>query len=498
MAGEPIELSKQDDETGPVAVAVLALLGGALSGYLFTGLSAKIFDFAGDNEFNGWVFVPSFFGLPMIVLFNIGIGSVRPLLRLALALVGAVLASALFLFVSGDGVSYTWKAPRDWPRDVRALGSWTSGDIVVRVRPDAVEGYRFATGEFAWQWTPPGRESVCAMSAEVGDGTGLISHSVGGKSCDTMVALDLASGKARWTTDVHSAVQYDQHLPTPGKLAIAGQTAVVQEQGRWRGVNLADGKTTWHAAIKDGCKPVQVAGGPGSVVTVTSCTRDSSFVLRSLTPQDGRERMHANLPVTSNLEHVAVLSTDPPTLWVDEHYQRGTHAVLSYDPDGKVRSTIPTSAPEYDLHIELGDTLRTPFRARPGRAAVVVGDTLIATAVKPHDISYSHVSEKGGKSRTVRHGKGRLVAYSLADGSFRWMADLDDEVNGLAVDSDAVWALTRKRLVRVDIPTGRRTSTLTIRSDERTKAAYLWAADGRFVIVAEDGTDRYPPAVGLH
>ncbi|MFE4424115.1 hypothetical protein [Streptomyces sp. NPDC056817] len=66
------------------------------------------------------------------------------------------------------------------------------------------------------------------------------------------------------------------------------------------------------------------------------------------------------------------------------------------------------------------------------------------------------------------------------------------------MDGDAVWALTRKRLVRVDIPTGRRTSTLTIRSDERTKAAYLWAADGRFVIVAEDGTDRYPPAVGLH
>ncbi|MFE9313454.1 hypothetical protein ACFYM5_38855 [Streptomyces sp. NPDC006706] len=78
------------------------------------------------------------------------------------------------------------------------------------------------------------------MSAEVGDGTGLISHSVGGKSCDTVVALDLANGQARWTTDVHSAVQYDEHLPTPGKLAIAGQTAVVQEQGRWRGVNLAE------------------------------------------------------------------------------------------------------------------------------------------------------------------------------------------------------------------------------------------------------------------
>ncbi|MFJ6565743.1 PQQ-binding-like beta-propeller repeat protein [Streptomyces sp. NPDC091412] len=286
--------------------------------------------------------------------------------RAVALVIGSLLAVGAFRLFGGEGIDVVWRAPSDRPSDVRAVGSWLSGDVVVRARPDAVVGYRAATGEVAWQWSPPGRDTVCGMSEVVADGVGLLGHGAADKPCGTVVALDLATGRPRWSIDADAPVRYGETVHS-GVLAIAGKTAVVQEPDGWRGLSMADGRTMWRTAAGKDCAPVHLAGGPSTVVTVTKC-EDHPPVLRTLRPADGWQGMRADLPVTTHLKNVAVLSTDPVTLWVDEAGSRGTHAVLGYDPSGRVRSTIPLAQAEYDLQIPAHGYESADFAVRPAYA----------------------------------------------------------------------------------------------------------------------------------
>ncbi|WP_370154019.1 hypothetical protein [Streptacidiphilus sp. EB129] len=76
-------------------------------------------------------------------------------------------------------------------------------------------------------------------------------------------------------------------------------------------------------------------------------------MLRTLSALDGHQRLRTTLPVSSDLTHLAVLSTAPLTAWVDEAAARGTHAVISFDTTGHTRATIPT-VDQYTLDITLG------------------------------------------------------------------------------------------------------------------------------------------------
>ncbi|MGW4825055.1 hypothetical protein ACWEP4_40635 [Streptomyces sp. NPDC004227] len=141
-------------------------------------------------------------------------------------------------------------------------------------------------------------------------------------------------------------------------------------------------------------------------------------------------------------------------------------------------------------------TLSTPlyaFTARPVRGALVVGDVLVAAAVKPGD---RHVYGNGRWGPSVGYD-GRLVAYSLTDGTRAWTAELDNKAQGLAVDGTALWALTDDDLTRIDPRTGHRTSNLSIHGARPHDPVQLWARDGLFACVAADGTDDYSPVLVL-
>ncbi|MFJ2580418.1 PQQ-binding-like beta-propeller repeat protein [Kitasatospora aureofaciens] len=416
----------------------------------------------------------------------------HPRLGLPSAAVGALLGLGVFVLFAGQGLNDAWTAPLDRPSDVRAVGSWTSGDLVVRARPDQVVAYRVATGEVAWRWTPPAEDSVCAMSRETGHGIGLLGHGGHDRPCAGVVALDLPSGAARWTAQLDAPVRIGD-AAAPGPLAIAGDRAVLQDNGGWRALNLADGSAVWRSVPDAGCSPLSVAGGPDSVVTVAQCT-SAAPVLRTLAPQDGREQLRDVLPLANGLKDVAVLSTDPLTVRADEQGDRGTHAVLSFDRSGHVRSTIPVSGDEYDLDVLLGGAIPWhSFTARPLYGAVVVGDLLVVPAEKPGDVTIG-----AGKNRT-RSATGRLVAYSLADGSKRWTSGLDDHVTGLVVDGAYVWTMSGNTLTRIDAATGHQGTSFAINGTESDYPVDLSVSGtGRFTVVAEDGTSGEPPVRGLH
>ncbi|MFD8751176.1 PQQ-binding-like beta-propeller repeat protein [Kitasatospora sp. NPDC059577] len=447
---------------------------------------------------------------------------IHPRRGLPSAALGALLGFGIFVLFAGDGLNDSWKAPLDRPSTTRALGSWTAGGLVVRVRPDLVVAYRSGTGAVVWRWSPPGNDSVCAMSRGIGQGgtgpggagqpgagqpgagqpgagqdgaatggVGLIGHSPHDKPCAAVTALDLADGREGWTAAVDAPAR-DGDAAAPDVVVVAGQQAVLQEKGGWRAVRLTDGGAVWRTAVDAGCSPLQVAGGAADVVAVAQCG-EAPPVLRSLVAADGQERSRIALPVEGGLKNLAVVSVDPLTVWVDAQGERGTHAVLSYDRAGRPRASIPVSGEEYDLDVMLGGLHAfDEFDARPLFGGVVVGDLFIVPGEKPGDVSIS-----GGKHPS-RSATGRLVAYSLADGGQRWTAGLDDQVTGLVVDGTAVWAMTRTRITRVDTATGRRSAEMDVNGTASLYPVDLSASGpGRFTVVAEDGTRDEPPVRGM-
>ncbi|MEV7770729.1 PQQ-binding-like beta-propeller repeat protein [Kitasatospora sp. NPDC086791] len=490
------------------------VIAGGVLGAMFASMGLAVL-FGPTNGFGGDSL--GYMGIISILgLMPCGAGFVwaliHPRFGLPSAAVGALLGLGIFVTFAGDGLDDSWTAPLDRPSTTRAVGSWTAGDLVVRVRPDLVVAYRSATGAVVWRWSPPGEDSVCAMSRGIGQGgagqsaagqggagqsaagpggIGLIGHSPHDKPCAAVTALDLSDGREGWTTAVDAPAR-DGDAAAPDVVAVAGQQAVLQEKGGWRAVRLTDGGTAWRTTVDPGCAPLQVAGGAADVVTVAQCG-EAAPVLRSLAAADGQERSRIALPAAGGLKNLAVVSVEPLAVWVDAQGERGTHAVLSYDRAGRQRASIPVSGEEYDLDVMLGGLHAfDEFDARPLFGGVVVGDLFIVPGEKPGDV---RISDGRHPSRSAT---GRLVAYSLADGGQRWTAGLDDQVTGLVVDGTSVWAMTRARITRVDTATGRRSAEMDVNGTASLYPVDLSASgSGRFTVVAEDGTRDEPPVRGM-
>ncbi|MEU3521727.1 PQQ-binding-like beta-propeller repeat protein [Streptomyces sp. NPDC006654] len=396
---------------------------------------------------------------------------------------GALLAALDYWVADFEQMTPVWTAPADHPAGARAVGDWLDGGLVVRARSDQVVAYRVATGAVAWRWSPPGTDVVCAMSRETGSGTGLVGYAHQEDPCLTAAAVNLATGTTRWTARLADPQDDTVDLAEgPGRMAVAGDVAVLHDARGWYASGLSDGHTRWRAPSGPGCMPLIAGGGPGVVVTVDRCPHGAPR-LTVMTAATGHIRWQAGLPVAGDLDHLAILSTAPVTVWTDEHATRGLHAVLSYGDDGRLRARIPLSQSDMDLRIPLTD-LPDIFPVRPAYGAVTVGDTLVTSSEKPGDIHYSRDAHG-----PVRTAKGRLVAFSLTTGARLWTSPLDDHANGIAADGGGVWALTIDNAVRVDAATGHRTDSYILRDVWQVDQADLWHnLAGYLVIVCEDGT----------
>ncbi|MEU4114529.1 PQQ-binding-like beta-propeller repeat protein [Kitasatospora sp. NPDC028055] len=471
-----------------------AVLTGGVLGALFASMGLAVL-FGPANGFGG-ASLGYLGAISILGLLPCGAGFVWALIHprrgLPAAAVGTVLGLGVFFCFAGDGLNDSWKAPADHPATVRAVGSWTNGSLVVRVRPDQVVAYRSGGGSVAWQWTPPGSDSVCTMSRGIGaGGIGLVGHSPHGKPCAAVTALDLADGKQGWTATVNAPAR-DGDSADSDLVAVAGAQAVLQGIDGWRAVRLTDGQELWRSAPDAGCTPIEVAGGDQDVVTAAACG-DGTAVVRTLVPGDGQGRTRAAMAAEGGLKNFMVVSVDPLTVWVDAQAERGTHAVLSFDRTGRRRAEIPVSGDEYDLDVMLGGVHAfDEFTARPLLGGMVVGDLFIVPGERQGDVSIS------GGPHPSRTATGRLVAYSLADGTKQWTAGLDDQVTGVLVDGTSVWAMTRDKLTRIDAATGRQSRELDVNDTASLYPVDLSVA-GReqFTVVAEDGTRDEPPVRGI-
>ncbi|OXY97215.1 hypothetical protein BEK98_09810 [Streptomyces diastatochromogenes] len=473
---------------------LLALPFGTFGTGLTVGSVLTFGDLSGRGP--GWFALVGLFGtLFTIPLLARAIGTDRRFALVGL-LAGGVLCAGLMYAVTGEDAPTVWRAAHDDPGSAKAVGSWRDGDLVVRVRLDRLTAYRVPDGTVAWRWTPPGRDVVCAMSRTTDAHTSLVGHAPEDGDCDQVTALRLDSGKPLWTDPI--APWNDmagEYTSRPDVVAVGNGTAVLPTRSGWRAVGLADGHERWSARADGSCAPLLTSTGSAeAVVTVAYCGTDRPPVLHTYAAGTGRSGLRVRLPARGAPDELIVLASDPLTVWVKESTIRGTQAVLRYDRRGKLSTTIPlrTGALELRATPSAGTLDRPAFAVRPARTAVVSGDTLITSGVRPGD---RHISSGHGGT-SVSYG-GRLVAYSLTDGHEVWRAGTRSWVQALTVHGDQVWVLSGDQLAQVAPDTGRFVHDILLHSlaPDTYTSPDLWVTGGgrTYAIVNEDGTEGQRP-----
>ncbi|MGW4305952.1 outer membrane protein assembly factor BamB family protein [Streptomyces californicus] len=408
-------------------------------------------------------------------------------------LVAAVLVASAAVYSSEEFVRPVWSAPHDTQAGTSAVGSWHDDGVIVRVRAGRVTAFRVEDGSTAWTWSPPGRETVCTLSRRTSAGIGLLGHTTGGASCAAASALDLGTGREIWRSSITPRDRFLEGQ-IPGLIAVTGETVLLPEARGWRAVRLSDGRDRWRAASAAGCSPFAADGDDRTVVTVDDCGARAVPALATYAGRDGRRLSRGEVPTVGTPQFLTVLSADPLTLWVHENDVRGTRAVLRYDEQGDVRTTLPTDGPTGEIRILPGypGAYLDVLEARPVRSAAVVGDTLVAAEVRPDDRRWVSSGNRAAHQTT----RGRISGFSLTSGARLWSVDTDDEIEAVTRHEEEVWVINGSELTAVSPKTGLRTHEIGTRDIHTGFPVDLWILrSGGYALVRADGGRAAPVTI---
>ncbi|MBM9621760.1 PQQ-binding-like beta-propeller repeat protein [Streptomyces zhihengii] len=312
-------------------------------------------------------------------------------LAVVLAVIGSVTAWILSYqgYLPGDAVVRSWAAPKDRAGDGRPNGTWIAGDVAVRSRYDAVTGFGIGEGQDGrklWEFVPPGRTRICGSARHADASVLLVAYgqeggATRGKGCAAVLALDTKDGRELWTAPRTVAdggpEQEEPFLDAGSGLAVIGHhSRSGGDRTSLRALDLRTGKPRWTAAIPDGCGPRTFSVGGEQVVAVLGCGAgkpgDDGFgetgELTAAAFDLGSGALKWNVPLDARrpvgLSAAAdIVSADPPVLSVGRSgvSDEGV-AFFSFGGDGKPRPVIESEG--------VGTSV-------PARAAVA-GDRLYA------------------------------------------------------------------------------------------------------------------------
>ncbi|MCX5524912.1 PQQ-binding-like beta-propeller repeat protein [Streptomyces bobili] len=340
----------------------------------------------------------------------------RPLLAAVTALLTVGLAAGCS--DSGGSLRVVWEAPVDSGAMKYGNGAWLVGDTLVRSRYDAVTAVDARTGKGRWEYAPPGREHVCAVSRRTAGSVVLIARgNMADAGCSTVAALDLTTGRERWHTprtpgDVTET--FTDMVAVGGGIAVlrdaddmwvidddlwtSGTRPVVSGSKALRAFDLRTGAPRWTAAVPKDCVPEQVAAGERQVVAVLACDR-TELRLAAFDPADGGQRWTASLggrttPVPDG--QVALLSAEPAVVRTGGATEGQPGAFLAFGQEGKPVGRIATTG-----------GYGTVQAHTPSLVAVTDGRLYL-----------------GVESRRREAYRDRVVAFDLTSGSQVWLRDV--------------------------------------------------------------------------
>ncbi|MFF0482434.1 PQQ-binding-like beta-propeller repeat protein [Streptomyces sp. NPDC004435] len=402
-------------------------------------------------------------------------------------------------YLPGDSLREVWTTPRETTGSDSGNGAWAAGDTLVSSRSDGVTGFDARSGAQRWRYTPPAGGAICSVSRTAEDGVALIAlggsgagktaEAGAGGGCATVVALDLADGRALWRTarTSESGVLQDEK----DVVAVGGGLAVVRDEyAYWgqdwarntpgfvrpdravRALDLRTGKPRWTAAVPKDCFPHGVAAGKRQVLALVVCGGDD-VRLAAFDPADGRHRWTTMLDERRAVERFthtpSFLSAEPAVVSVTDLDLSGYPTVLSFADDGSPQGRIVPGT----------DGIGRVSTAVPAQARVAYG-RLYAVEANDHET---------------------VTAFDLRSGRRLWHADLGDleDVVGLRVADGRVTAVVdlyasrgEDGLLVLDADTGEERDMRTFPDSVASSSGEirdLFAYEGR-LIPARDGGHR--------
>ncbi|MFJ8439645.1 outer membrane protein assembly factor BamB family protein [Kitasatospora griseola] len=325
----------------------------------------------------------------------------------------------------GSSMTTAWEATDEGgpAADFGGRGTWLVGDSVVRGRYDAVTGFDAATGGRRWQYLPPRRTDICAVSPTADGSLLLIAYgsratapdsATGqvpeGAGCSTVAALDLADGRELWHAPRVPEPESPGNTHAEGLLAAGGGLGVVLDAGKdaraVRALDLRTGTPRWTAAVPAGCSPDLAATAPQQVLVLLTCGDEEK--LAAFDPADGKQRWTVPLDARRGVDaraRASFTATEPIVVRVDG----SAPGFLAFGPDGRPTARIAAGGARYGTI---------------GSAAAVADGRLYA--------------------RTDGGRWGRIAAFDLATGNQLWQSDLGgarSTVSGLHAQGGKVMAL---------------------------------------------------------
>ncbi|MGI5269037.1 PQQ-binding-like beta-propeller repeat protein [Nonomuraea sp. CA-218870] len=296
---------------------------------------------------------------------------------------------------------------------VATYATWLTGDFVIRASTDGVAAYRVADGTPAWTVPVPDGARMCTAATTASGDRGVIAY--GGGRCDRLGVIDLKAGKLARTMKVPMPKNAGQQ-PEVTRLVVAGDVAVVDDEGAMTAFGISDGRQRWRQADGD-CRGDVWAMGDKRLVSDRRCISKRGTFLVTYDPATGKELTETFLGdrtvvlnVVSHDPVVAVTGTGAPI-----------PTVVALDAAGEKTAEIPAEAAGRDLQV-LGTTSLTSSAAIDQPSMVVHGDTLYAVnkAADPW----------------------AMVAFDLTTGKQRWTEKGNQgETKIIRVDDRGVWAL---------------------------------------------------------
>lgn len=344
----------------------------------------------------------------------------RRLIRTGVALVALCSLTAGCGFSWAEDMGVAWDTPVDRKAETQGNGAWMSGDTLVHSRFDAVRGYDASSGERRWEYVPPGRSAVCHAAADTDgsvlvltrDGDGAFA-SAKGKPCATAVAIDMKNGRELWQVPF-PATEPDFPRLQPYSVSAGSGIAVLLEKDDLHAVDLHSGKSRWTAALPKGCVPGRTAVAERHVAALLACggtenrrgdkiPRDAELHAAAFEPATGAllwsGPLGARRPVSWDAR-AEFVSADPVVVAASESGDSDSGAYFSFGGNGRPNPPIDFSGSYGEIELD-------------SRLTAAVDDNRLYV-VPRHRVRISRFEY-------------RLTAYDLATGEPAWGGTRDDD-----------------------------------------------------------------------
>jgi outer membrane protein assembly factor BamB len=376
------------------------------------------------------------------------------------------------------------RASYDSASDLTTVGAWGDGGSLVRVRVDQVISYDGATGLPRWTLPIPGVDVACSASTDAGsDGAatiGLVMYGPDSRSCDHVMAVDLATGHQIWAAPVQGPASGGS---IPGVLGVAGGTAVVLTGEAITGLDARTGAKRW--TLTSQCAFQQLYASGGSAVALAAC-RGASDDIVSIDPATGKAAWQYHVTEPSNDYQFQILAASPIVVSDDLTGPRSTTEVRVFGPGGAATATFPVSGiPDpaasglLTLHIAPNDGFGVPAVIADGALVGIAQDT---------------------------DGDSALVSFALSSGKQQWLVPLPDKVHDITAGGSAQRGQVilvyesnpAYSLEEVGLATGKLRSLGYFRQDALESGdSALYTVGNDCLVVNLHGSSDYPPVAAI-